>query len=102
MAPAAAQAQPSVPAPPAQSAPVPPQPPAEGDPVDGGRHDAVLVDQSEDHTPPQPHPTTAPTGRRRRAVAQPAQQEAVIPAQASPPAQPLPVPAQATAPEAAV
>ncbi|MFB7779983.1 hybrid sensor histidine kinase/response regulator [Streptomyces bauhiniae] len=104
MAPAAAQAQaqPSVPAPPAQSAPVPPQPPAEGEPVDGGRHDAVLVDQSEDHTPPQPHPTTAPTGRRRRAVAQPAQQEAVIPAQATPPAQPLPVPAQATAPEAAV
>ncbi|MGW5332420.1 PAS domain-containing protein [Streptomyces bauhiniae] len=87
---------------PAQSAPVPPQPPAEGDPADGGRHDAVPVDQSEDHTPPQPHPTTAPTGRRRRAVAQPAQQEAAIPAQATPPAQPLPVPAQATAPEAAV
>lgn len=102
LAPAAAQPQAPVPAPPAQSAPVPPQPPAEGDPVDGGRHDAVPVDQSEDHTPPQPHPTTAPTGRRRRAVAQPAQQEAVIPAQASPPAQPLPVPAQATAPEAAV
>ncbi|MGW2468675.1 PAS domain-containing protein [Streptomyces bauhiniae] len=101
-APAAAQAQAQAPAPPAQSAPVPPQPPAEGEPADGGRHDAVPVDQSEDHTPPQPHPTTAPTGRRRRAVAQPAQQEAAIPAQATPPAQPLPVPAQATAPEAAV
>ncbi|QBJ91314.1 PAS domain-containing protein [Streptomyces seoulensis] len=94
VAPLAAQAQP----------PVPPQPPAEVEPGDGGRHDAVPVDQSEDHTPPQPHPTTAPTGRRRRAVAQPAQQqEAAIPAQAAaPPAQPLPVPAQATAPEAAV
>ncbi|GAP50288.1 bifunctional protein [Streptomyces azureus] len=39
-----------------------------------GRHDAVPHDQSADHTPPQPHPTTAPTGRRRRAVAaQPAE-----------------------------
>ena len=39
-----------------------------------GRHDAVPHDQSADHTPPQPHPTSAPTGRRRRAVAaQPAQ-----------------------------
>ncbi|MFF7793748.1 PAS domain-containing protein [Streptomyces sp. NPDC007991] len=34
-----------------------------------GRHDAVPHDQSGDHTPPQPHPTSAPTGRRRRAVA---------------------------------
>ncbi|WP_405554509.1 PAS domain-containing protein [Streptomyces sp. NBC_01171] len=100
MVPAAAQA--PAPVAPAQSGPVPPQPPAEGEPADGGRHDAVPVDQSEDHTPPQPHPTTAPTGRRRRAVAQPAQQEAVIPAQATAPAQPLPVPPQATAPEAAV
>ncbi|MFJ9117788.1 PAS domain-containing protein [Streptomyces sp. NPDC102394] len=40
--------------------------------VDDGRHDAVPHDQSGDHTPPQPHPTSAPTGRRRRAVAQPA------------------------------
>ncbi|MFJ8466343.1 PAS domain-containing protein [Streptomyces swartbergensis] len=39
-----------------------------------GRHDAVPHDQSADHTPPQPHPTSAPTGRRRRAVAaQPAE-----------------------------
>ncbi|MFF4800262.1 PAS domain-containing protein [Streptomyces sp. NPDC001351] len=44
--------------------------------VDDGRHDAVPHDQSGDHTPPQPHPTSAPTGRRRRAVAQPGAQEA--------------------------
>ncbi|MFJ4552780.1 PAS domain-containing protein [Streptomyces sp. NPDC088817] len=36
-----------------------------------GQHDAVSHDQADDHTPPQPHPTSAPTGRRRRAVAQP-------------------------------
>ncbi|MFI8349283.1 PAS domain-containing protein [Streptomyces sp. NPDC085596] len=110
--PAPAPGMPTAPAP-AQSAPVPPQPqpPADGVPGDDGRHDAVPVDQSEDHTPPQPHPTTAPTGRRRRAVAQPAQAEPGIPAQGAPgagipaqaaPGQPLPVPAQATAPEAAV
>ncbi|MFE9453043.1 PAS domain-containing protein [Streptomyces sp. NPDC006739] len=40
---------------------------------DAGRHDAVPLDQAEDHTPPQPHPTSAPTGRRRRAMAQPVQ-----------------------------
>ncbi|MFD3732862.1 PAS domain-containing protein [Streptomyces sp. NPDC058632] len=42
--------------------------------IDGGRHDAAPHDQSDDHTPPQPHPTSAPTGRRRRAAAQPAEQ----------------------------
>ncbi|MBM7093185.1 hypothetical protein JTP67_32730, partial [Streptomyces sp. S12] len=41
-------------------------------PADGGRHDAVPLDQSGDHTPPQPHPTSAPTGRRRRVAAPPA------------------------------
>lgn len=42
---------------------------AAGDGVaEEGRHDAVPHDQSADHTPPQPHPTSAPTGRRRRAV----------------------------------
>ncbi|MFE2278947.1 PAS domain-containing protein [Streptomyces sp. NPDC059454] len=41
--------------------------------VDNGRHDAVPHDQADDHTPPQPHPTSAPTGRRRRAVAQSAE-----------------------------
>ncbi|MFF3462155.1 PAS domain-containing protein [Streptomyces sp. NPDC002619] len=40
-------------------------------PGDGGRHDAVAHDLAEDHTPPQPHPTNAPTGRRRRAVTRP-------------------------------
>jgi PAS domain S-box-containing protein len=45
--------------------------------VEDGRHDAVPHDQSGDHTPPQPHPTSAPTGRRRRAVAQPAAGAAV-------------------------
>ncbi|MCK1821376.1 PAS domain-containing protein [Streptomyces sp. XM83C] len=49
-----------------------PVPPAgvQGDAaIDHGRHDAVPHDQSDDHTPPQPHPTSAPTGRRRRAMA---------------------------------
>ncbi|MFJ7121565.1 PAS domain-containing protein [Streptomyces albogriseolus] len=68
--------------------------------ADAGQHDAVPVDQSEDHTPPQPHPTSAPTGRRRRAVAPPAdaaqapgapEQWGTAPAAAPlPPAQPLP------------
>ncbi|MBT2509794.1 PAS domain-containing protein [Streptomyces sp. ISL-98] len=30
-----------------------------------GRHDAVRSDPDADHTPPQPHPVAAPTGRRR-------------------------------------
>ncbi|GGQ75086.1 hypothetical protein GCM10010496_43240 [Streptomyces asoensis] len=55
---------------------------AEDAAIDHGRHDAVPHDQGDDHTPPQPHPTTAPTGRRRRAVAQPA--EAAVPAQVPP------------------
>ncbi|MGY4983154.1 PAS domain-containing protein [Streptomyces sp. 900105755] len=59
---------------------------------DEGRHDAVAHDQSEDHTPPQPHPTDAPTGRRRRAVGQP-------PAENTPAAAAVPtVPAQAAVP----
>ncbi|MFJ9563562.1 PAS domain-containing protein [Streptomyces fuscichromogenes] len=44
--------------------------------ADEGQHDAVAHDQAEDHTPPQPHPTSAPTGRRRRAVGQPAAEHA--------------------------
>ncbi|MFF5144280.1 PAS domain-containing protein [Streptomyces sp. NPDC013157] len=60
--------------------------------ADEGRHDAVAHDQAEDHTPPQPHPTSAPTGRRRRAVSQP-------PAENTPAAAAVPtVPAQAAAP----
>ncbi len=51
-----------------------PAPAPQGVPAaDAGQHDAVPVDQSEDHTPPQPHPTSAPTGRRRRAVAPPSE-----------------------------
>ncbi|MEU5532957.1 PAS domain-containing protein [Streptomyces sp. NPDC020362] len=63
--------------------------PAEGVPGDDGRHDAVPLDQSEDHTPPQPHPTTAPTGRRRRTVAQSAGTDPV-PASPGHPGQPAP------------
>ncbi|WP_369223668.1 PAS domain-containing protein [Streptomyces sp. R39] len=62
---------------------------------DEGRHDAVAHDQAEDHTPPQPHPTTAPTGRRRRAVGQPAAEN--TPATPGAPAVPT-VPAQAAVP----
>ncbi|MFJ9657739.1 PAS domain-containing protein [Streptomyces griseoflavus] len=50
-----------------------------GAPAGDGRHDAVPHDQADDHTPPQPHPTSAPTGRRRRAVAQPAETAPVAP-----------------------
>ncbi|MFC8348871.1 PAS domain-containing protein [Streptomyces sp. NPDC057280] len=105
--------------------PVPGQAVPVGGLVDDGRHDAVLHDQSEDHTPPQPHPASAPTGRRRRAVGQPAEAAGATPApgvpaqqQATPgqgvpatgvpanaaPGQPVPaqsVPAQAVAPGAA-
>ncbi|MFF1484986.1 PAS domain-containing protein [Streptomyces sp. NPDC058319] len=65
--------------------------------ADEGRHDAVGHDQAEDHTPPQPHPTSAPTGRRRRAMAQPPE-GTIAPA---PPATPAP-PASAPAPGAPV
>ncbi|MDX2598408.1 nickel transporter, partial [Streptomyces sp. WI03-4A] len=54
--------------------------PADGAPGPDGRHDAVPLDQAEDHTPPQPHPTSAPTGRRRRAVAHPGEAVEVAPA----------------------
>ncbi|MFE5186595.1 PAS domain-containing protein [Streptomyces sp. NPDC056628] len=72
--------------------------------ADEGRHDAVAHDPAEDHTPPQPHPTTAPTGRRRRAVARPPEGAAPgvpvaapVPAQQGVP-QARPVPAAAPAP----
>lgn len=85
--------------PPEGPVPVPlPGPAASGDALLDGRHDAVPHDQADDHTPPQPHPTSAPTGRRRRAVAQPAEQgagPAPVPAQAQAPGPaPVPVPAQ--------
>ncbi|WP_369247691.1 PAS domain-containing protein [Streptomyces sp. R41] len=76
---------------------------------DGGRHDVMLHDPADDHTPPQPHPVSAPTGRRRarRTPGAPGQPDAVgtpaqgVPAQGVPaqgvPAQGVPgqtVPAQ--------
>ncbi|PZG97929.1 nickel transporter, partial [Streptomyces sp. NTH33] len=78
--------------------------------ADEGQHDAVPHDQADDHTPPQPHPASAPTGRRRRAVAQPQEPAAAgaTPAQEVPggaavpgtmPAGALPLPG---APEGAV
>ncbi|MFG2132686.1 PAS domain-containing protein [Streptomyces sp. NPDC048751] len=117
-APQAAQAaQAAQPVAPQASVQIPQQMPisAPGVPADAladqGRHDAVPHDQSDDHTPPQPHPTSAPTGRRRRAVARPAEgagtpgQEAPAPpvptgpavpaAQAAPAAQPDQVQGQA-------
>ncbi|AOR33359.1 nickel transporter [Streptomyces fodineus] len=71
-----------------------------GAPGADGRHDAVPLDQAADHTPPQPHPTSAPTGRRRRAVAQPAgaaqpPAKGAAPAVAPGTAQPAPAPAPA-------
>lgn len=80
-------------------------------PDDHGRHDAVPHGQSEDHTPPQPHPASAPTGRRRRVAAPqgegngaPAQAipAQAIPAQAQPAGQPQPqaVPGASGAPAA--
>ncbi|WP_405767933.1 PAS domain-containing protein [Streptomyces sp. NBC_00080] len=85
--PVPARAQPPVQA----QEPVPAQAPVQGSAedsaIDHGRHDAVPHDQADDHTPPQPHPTNAPTGRRRRAVAQAA--EVAAPAQVQQP-QPQP------------
>ncbi|MFF3373371.1 PAS domain-containing protein [Streptomyces sp. NPDC002680] len=68
---------------------------------DGGRHDGLTHDPDDDHTPPQPHPTSTPTGRRR-ARPTPEQPGAVppggIPGQGTPvpaPGQAAPVPATA-------
>ncbi|MGW1808533.1 PAS domain-containing protein [Streptomyces sp. NPDC002078] len=88
-------------------APVPAQlpPSAVAVPGDDGRHDAVPLDQTADHTPPQPHPTSAPTGRRRRAAAQPANsaQGQLAPAQAASgqPVPPQTAPAQGVPGQAA-
>ncbi|OLZ68652.1 nickel transporter [Streptomyces sp. IMTB 2501] len=86
--PGAAEGQPQMPGPGAGPVRVPAQLPVsvEGAPGDAGRHDAAPLDQAADHTPPQPHPTSAPTGRRRRAAAQPA--ETAQPAAAQGAAQP--------------
>ncbi|AXG55260.1 two-component system sensor kinase/response regulator [Streptomyces lincolnensis] len=95
---AQAQMQAQVPGQAQAPAQVPVQVPGQGGPgdapVDDGRHDAVPSSQADDHTPPQPHPTNAPTGRRRRAVGQRAETEAPgAPAQE--------IPAQGTAVPAA-
>ncbi|MGW8062047.1 PAS domain-containing protein [Streptomyces ziwulingensis] len=74
-----------------------------GAPLDDGRHDAVPHHQADDHTPPQPHPAEAPTGRRRRAGAAPQQAEESVPlpAQGGPapgaPVHGAPLPPQNTA-----
>ncbi|WP_078625377.1 PAS domain-containing protein [Streptomyces iakyrus] len=70
-APGAVPAQGQVPVPEQGAGPLPGVGAAGDGAVEEGRHDAVPHDQSADHTPPQPHPTSAPTGRRRRAVAAP-------------------------------
>ncbi|MCH0560267.1 PAS domain-containing protein [Streptomyces sp. MUM 16J] len=80
---------------------------ADGGPGDDGRHDAVPLDQAEDHTPPQPHPTSTPTGRRRRASAQSADAVQAVAPEAAPEvaaaaAQPVAVPAAPGQPAAAV
>ncbi|WP_141313476.1 PAS domain-containing protein, partial [Streptomyces spinoverrucosus] len=76
-----------------QAGPAQAQVPSQGTPGavpadDHGRHDAVPHDQSDDHTPPQPHPASAPTGRRRRVAAPQAEGNGVpaqsIPAQVTP------------------
>ncbi|WP_105970325.1 response regulator [Streptomyces geranii] len=72
---------------------------------DGGRHDGLTHDHDDDHTPPQPHPTSGPTGRRRARQA-PEQPGAVppggIPGQGTPvPAAGQMAPAQAPAAQVA-
>ncbi|MFE5892354.1 PAS domain-containing protein [Streptomyces sp. NPDC056462] len=101
--PAPVQAQAQVPG----QVPAPTQVPAagQGTPgdvlVDEGRHDAVPHDQAADHTPPQPHPTSAPTGRRRRAVGQPAADQPAQATAPNPAAPSLPLPAEAAPGQAA-
>ncbi|MEW2129294.1 PAS domain-containing protein [Streptomyces sp. NPDC005435] len=85
--PAEADRTPEPPVPAPIPAPLPAPIPAPGG---EGRHDSAPADQADDHTPPQPHPTTTPTGRRRRAVAQPSEPtgEAQGVARVAPQAQP--------------
>ncbi|MFE1024828.1 PAS domain-containing protein [Streptomyces sp. NPDC058818] len=65
-----------------------PGPAVSGDALlDDGGHDAVPHEQSDDHTPPQPHPAEAPTGRRRRAGTAAQQPEEAVPAQGGRPAE---------------
>ncbi|MFD7875869.1 PAS domain-containing protein [Streptomyces sp. NPDC059766] len=105
--PVPALAQAPVPVPSPGPLPLPSGPVPAGDAsVAHGRPGTAPHDHAEDHTPPQPHPTTAPTGRRRRAAGQPAEAAAVtggvpqlvpqVPQQSAPPqpGAPQPVPAQ--------
>ncbi|MFF3911783.1 PAS domain-containing protein [Streptomyces sp. NPDC001848] len=58
--------------PPAEADRTPEQSPSAAIQADEGRHDAVPHDAADEHTPPQPHPVSAPTGRRRaRPAAEP-------------------------------
>ncbi|MET9821572.1 PAS domain-containing protein [Streptomyces sp. NPDC006349] len=81
-----------------------PGPAASGDALpDDGRHDAVPHDQADDHTPPQPHPAEAPTGRRRRAgAARPVEEAAPTTAQPprNAPAQGIPAQGAPAVPDA--
>ncbi|MEV8318021.1 PAS domain-containing protein [Streptomyces sp. NPDC059900] len=69
-------------------------PPASADQDDTGQHEAALHHPADDHTPPQPHPTQAPTGRRRSRPAPETAAEAPAAAAAA-------AAGQAPAPEAA-
>lgn len=51
---------------------------------DDGRHDPAAYGQDDDRTPPQPHPASGPTGRRRRAVAAPDAAGTAVPPQTGP------------------
>ncbi|MGV9242201.1 PAS domain-containing protein [Streptomyces sp. NPDC003710] len=83
---------------PEQSAPVSgpaavPGPAPVPGPADESRHDAVAHDPADDHTPPQPHPVAAPTGRRRaRTTATPGHQPDGAGATGTTPAQGVPGP----------
>ncbi|MFC8129470.1 PAS domain-containing protein [Streptomyces sp. NPDC057302] len=61
-------------------------PPASADQDDTGQHEAALHHPADDHTPPQPHPAEAPTGRRRSRPAPDAAEAPAAPASASAPA----------------
>ncbi|MBV1939869.1 PAS domain-containing protein [Streptomyces sp. BV286] len=78
-----------------------------------GRHDVALHDPADDHTPPQPHPVQAPSGRRRArqgagegdvaAGGVPVVPGQPVPAQAAQPSPPVPgAPGTAGAPGQAV
>ncbi|MEU6677202.1 PAS domain-containing protein [Streptomyces sp. NPDC046925] len=76
-------------------------PPASADQQDDtGQHEAALHHPADDHTPPQPHPAQAPTGRRRSAPApEPAAEAPAAAGPAEAEAQQTPaagVPSQAT------